>query len=55
MKKSKCELQIIEEIKKGFNVSENFKLISEKHSGIFFQTASKYISRSRKEKRIDFF
>lgn len=55
MKESKKEIDIIKEIKRGKNISENFKKISEMHSAIFYRMASKYISRKYKESRIEFF
>ena len=54
MKDSRLDSEIIKQIKEGINVSENFKIISERHSGIFYKMAHKYISKKFKEKKLDF-
>jgi hypothetical protein len=51
----KSDNEIIKEIQRGIDISENFCEISERHSAIFFKMASKYISKKFKEKRLDFF
>lgn len=55
MKDLRSDNEIIKEIKAGKNLSQNYQEISDRHSGIFFKMASKYISKKFKEKRLDFF
>jgi len=55
MSELKCDNELIKEIKKGNNVCKNFGVISDRHSGIFFKMAHKYISKKFTEKRLDFF
>jgi len=55
MKESKSDNEIIKLIKEGVNLSENYQIISDRHSAIFYKMASKYISKKFREKRIDFF
>tara|TARA_Y100000592_G_scaffold88992_1_gene145565 strand:+ start:133 stop:705 length:573 start_codon:yes stop_codon:yes gene_type:complete len=55
MNESRSDNDIIQEIKKGINISENYQIISDRHSGIFYKMADKWISKKFKEKRLDFF
>lgn len=55
MKDSRSDNEIIKEIQNYINIAENFKIISDRHSAIFFKMASKYISKKFREKRLDFF
>lgn len=55
MKDLRSDNEIINKIKKGENLSGNFQEISDRHSGIFYKMASKFISKKFKEKRLDFF
>lgn len=45
---------LINEIKKGINVSKNFEEISKRHSALFFKMTSKYIANFMKERKIEF-
>lgn len=55
MKDLRSDNEIIKEIKNHINATENFKIISDRHSAIFFKMASKYISKKFREKRLEFF
>lgn len=55
MKNLESDNEIIKKIKQGIKTSENYKIISERHSALFYKMASKYISKKFKEKRLDFF
>ena len=54
MKKSKSDAQLIKEIKQNLNISENFKELSERHSGIYFYIVNKLVSDKFIEKKLDF-
>ena len=54
MKKFKSDIQLIKEIKSGLNGSENFKELSERHSGIYFFIVNKFVSNKFLEKKLDF-
>ena len=54
MKKSKTDIQLIKEIKKGIDTSINYEEISERHSGIYYYIVNKFVSNKNKEKKLDF-
>ena len=55
MRELKSDNELIEEIKKGIDVSENYQVISDRHSAIFYKMADRWISKKFREKRLDFF
>jgi len=54
MKKSKSDIELIEEIKSNQNISENFLEILDRHSGIYHSIINKFISKKFPEKKLDF-
>jgi DNA-directed RNA polymerase specialized sigma subunit len=54
MSKLKTDLELINEIKKGINSSENYEIISERHSPIYYYIVNKFVSDKNKEKKLDF-
>lgn len=55
MKELRSDVEIIKEIQMGNNVTDNFQIISDRHSAIFYKMADRWISKQFREKRLDFF